>query len=183
MQILPCSPPAYQGGCKLRPVIPLVIFPMVKNHVHLEALRTCHCSRGKERICTMHEGCEHHSWDERWSLIKETKDHLASWWGANTQPALGVLCRTSGFMDHSKDDHPQPVSTPLAHGKVTRTGSVPAEALPYQNKSPSEPLLPAWMPGPVLYGSAIDTTCIFWEKKCDRKAACRYYDNNLFRQR
>uniref|UniRef100_A0A8C0BMB4 Solute carrier organic anion transporter family member n=1 Tax=Buteo japonicus TaxID=224669 RepID=A0A8C0BMB4_9AVES len=29
----------------------------------------------------------------------------------------------------------------------------------------------AWMPGPVLYGSAIDTTCIFWEKKCDRKAA------------
>ncbi|NXG65150.1 SO2B1 protein, partial [Hemiprocne comata] len=41
----------------------------------------------------------------------------------------------------------------------------------------------AWMPGPVLYGSAIDTTCIVWEKKCDRKAACRYYDNNLFRQR
>ncbi|NWH58918.1 SO2B1 protein, partial [Geococcyx californianus] len=41
----------------------------------------------------------------------------------------------------------------------------------------------AWMPGPVLYGSAIDTTCILWEKKCDKKAACRYYDNNLFRQR
>ncbi|NXL38779.1 SO2B1 protein, partial [Glaucidium brasilianum] len=41
----------------------------------------------------------------------------------------------------------------------------------------------AWMPGPVLYGSAIDTTCILWEKKCDRKAACRYYDNNLFRRR
>ncbi|XP_055559062.1 solute carrier organic anion transporter family member 2B1 isoform X3 [Falco biarmicus] len=41
----------------------------------------------------------------------------------------------------------------------------------------------AWMPGPVLYGSAIDTTCILWEKKCDRRAACRYYDNNLFRQR
>ncbi|NWH19720.1 SO2B1 protein, partial [Grus americana] len=41
----------------------------------------------------------------------------------------------------------------------------------------------AWMPGPVLYGSAIDTTCILWEKKCDRNAACRYYDNNLFRQR
>ncbi|KAM9204737.1 solute carrier organic anion transporter family member 2B1 [Mergus octosetaceus] len=41
----------------------------------------------------------------------------------------------------------------------------------------------AWMPGPVLYGSAIDTTCILWEKKCDRNAACRYYDNNLFRHR
>ncbi|NWR36226.1 SO2B1 protein, partial [Tachuris rubrigastra] len=41
----------------------------------------------------------------------------------------------------------------------------------------------AWMPGPILYGSAIDTTCILWEKRCDRKAACRYYDNTLFRQR
>ncbi|NXN97615.1 SO2B1 protein, partial [Rhinopomastus cyanomelas] len=41
----------------------------------------------------------------------------------------------------------------------------------------------AWMPGPVLYGSAIDTTCILWEKQCGRKAACRYYDNTLFRHR
>ncbi|NWV86582.1 SO2B1 protein, partial [Dasyornis broadbenti] len=41
----------------------------------------------------------------------------------------------------------------------------------------------AWMPGPVLYGSAIDTTCILWERRCDRRAACRYYDNSLFRQR
>ncbi|NWS16640.1 SO2B1 protein, partial [Pachyramphus minor] len=41
----------------------------------------------------------------------------------------------------------------------------------------------AWMPGPILYGSAIDTTCILWEKRCDRKAACRYYDNTLFRRR
>ncbi|NWU25161.1 SO2B1 protein, partial [Dyaphorophyia castanea] len=41
----------------------------------------------------------------------------------------------------------------------------------------------AWMPGPVLYGSAIDTTCILWERRCDRRAACRYYDNTLFRHR
>uniref|UniRef100_K7GDH7 Solute carrier organic anion transporter family member n=1 Tax=Pelodiscus sinensis TaxID=13735 RepID=K7GDH7_PELSI len=41
----------------------------------------------------------------------------------------------------------------------------------------------AWMPGPVLYGSAIDTTCILWEKKCKKNAACRYYNNDLFRQR
>ncbi|NWV23921.1 SO2B1 protein, partial [Origma solitaria] len=41
----------------------------------------------------------------------------------------------------------------------------------------------AWMPGPVLYGSAIDTTCVLWERRCDRRAACRYYDNTLFRQR
>ncbi|NXB75258.1 SO2B1 protein, partial [Donacobius atricapilla] len=41
----------------------------------------------------------------------------------------------------------------------------------------------AWMPGPVLYGSAIDTTCLLWERRCERRAACRYYDNTLFRQR
>ncbi|NXU34208.1 SO2B1 protein, partial [Drymodes brunneopygia] len=41
----------------------------------------------------------------------------------------------------------------------------------------------AWMPGPVLYGSAIDTTCMLWESRCDRRAACRYYDNTLFRRR
>ncbi|NXJ19460.1 SO2B1 protein, partial [Dicrurus megarhynchus] len=41
----------------------------------------------------------------------------------------------------------------------------------------------AWMPGPVLYGSAIDTTCILWERRCDRRAACRYYNNTLFRHR
>uniref|UniRef100_H3ABP2 Solute carrier organic anion transporter family member n=1 Tax=Latimeria chalumnae TaxID=7897 RepID=H3ABP2_LATCH len=41
----------------------------------------------------------------------------------------------------------------------------------------------AWMPGPVLYGTVIDTTCISWEKKCDKSAACRYYNNDAFRQR
>uniref|UniRef100_A0A8C9NKF4 Solute carrier organic anion transporter family member n=1 Tax=Serinus canaria TaxID=9135 RepID=A0A8C9NKF4_SERCA len=41
----------------------------------------------------------------------------------------------------------------------------------------------AWMPGPVLYGSAIDTSCVLWERRCERRAACRYYDNTLFRHR
>ncbi|NXM92235.1 SO2B1 protein, partial [Oenanthe oenanthe] len=41
----------------------------------------------------------------------------------------------------------------------------------------------AWMPGPVLYGSAIDTACVLWERRCERRAACRYYDNTLFRHR
>ncbi|XP_072333551.1 solute carrier organic anion transporter family member 2B1-like isoform X2 [Scyliorhinus torazame] len=41
----------------------------------------------------------------------------------------------------------------------------------------------AWLPGPILYGSMIDTTCIRWEKKCNKKAACRYYNLDLFRVR
>ncbi|NWR06516.1 SO2B1 protein, partial [Paradoxornis webbianus] len=41
----------------------------------------------------------------------------------------------------------------------------------------------AWMPGPVLYGSAIDTSCLLWERRCGRRAACWYYDNTRFRHR
>ncbi|XP_053162528.1 solute carrier organic anion transporter family member 2B1 isoform X3 [Hemicordylus capensis] len=41
----------------------------------------------------------------------------------------------------------------------------------------------AWLPAPVLFGSTIDTTCLLWQIKCEKKAACRYYDNTLFRQR
>ncbi|KAL6098258.1 slco2b1 [Pungitius sinensis] len=41
----------------------------------------------------------------------------------------------------------------------------------------------AFMPGPVLYGSVIDTTCILWGKKCGKKTSCQYYDLDRFRQR
>ncbi|XP_010778409.1 solute carrier organic anion transporter family member 2B1-like [Notothenia coriiceps] len=39
------------------------------------------------------------------------------------------------------------------------------------------------MPGPVLYGSVIDSTCILWGRKCDKKTSCQYYDLDRFRQR
>ncbi|XP_068122680.1 solute carrier organic anion transporter family member 2B1 [Hyperolius riggenbachi] len=41
----------------------------------------------------------------------------------------------------------------------------------------------AWLPGPVMFGSMIDSTCILWGKKCGSKAACQYYNNNLLRLR
>ncbi|MEQ2247825.1 hypothetical protein ILYODFUR_013064 [Ilyodon furcidens] len=41
----------------------------------------------------------------------------------------------------------------------------------------------AFMPGPVLYGSVIDTTCIMWGEKCGKKTSCQYYDLDSFRQR
>ncbi|KAG8431381.1 hypothetical protein GDO86_018924 [Hymenochirus boettgeri] len=40
-----------------------------------------------------------------------------------------------------------------------------------------------WLPGPVIFGSMIDSTCILWRKKCGKKTTCLYYDNNLLRQR
>nr|XP_056714796.1 solute carrier organic anion transporter family member 2B1 [Euleptes europaea] len=43
--------------------------------------------------------------------------------------------------------------------------------------------LTAWLPAPVLYGTIIDTTCILWQWKCQRKAACLYYDSTSFRKR
>lgn len=41
----------------------------------------------------------------------------------------------------------------------------------------------AFMPGPVLYGSVIDSTCILWGKKCGRLTSCLYYNLDRFRQR
>lgn len=41
----------------------------------------------------------------------------------------------------------------------------------------------AFMPGPVLYGKVIDTTCLLWGRKCQRNTSCLYYDLDLFRHR
>uniref|UniRef100_A0A8C6WUR9 Solute carrier organic anion transporter family member n=1 Tax=Neogobius melanostomus TaxID=47308 RepID=A0A8C6WUR9_9GOBI len=41
----------------------------------------------------------------------------------------------------------------------------------------------AFMPGPVLYGKVIDTTCLLWGQKCQRNTSCLYYDLDLFRHR
>ncbi|XP_066106144.1 solute carrier organic anion transporter family member 2B1 isoform X2 [Saccopteryx bilineata] len=41
----------------------------------------------------------------------------------------------------------------------------------------------AWMPSPVIHGSAIDTTCVHWARSCGRRAVCRYYDHDLLRNR
>ncbi|XP_067852834.1 solute carrier organic anion transporter family member 2A1-like [Heptranchias perlo] len=40
-----------------------------------------------------------------------------------------------------------------------------------------------WLPGPILFGIIIDSTCIQWEYKCGHTASCQYYDNDLFRIR
>lgn len=41
----------------------------------------------------------------------------------------------------------------------------------------------AWMPSPVIHGSAIDTTCVHWALSCGRRAVCRYYDHDMLRTR
>ncbi|XP_064208843.1 solute carrier organic anion transporter family member 2B1 [Anguilla rostrata] len=41
----------------------------------------------------------------------------------------------------------------------------------------------AFLPAPVIYGSAIDSACILWGKKCKSKTSCLYYDLDMFRQR
>ncbi|CAK6979171.1 solute carrier organic anion transporter family member 2B1 [Scomber scombrus] len=41
----------------------------------------------------------------------------------------------------------------------------------------------AFMPGPVLYGSVIDGTCLTWGKKCGKNTSCLYYNLDRFRQR
>ncbi|XP_063041606.1 solute carrier organic anion transporter family member 2B1 [Engraulis encrasicolus] len=41
----------------------------------------------------------------------------------------------------------------------------------------------AFLPAPVVYGKAIDTTCILWGKRCGKPTACQYYNLDMFRQR
>ncbi|KAB1272410.1 Solute carrier organic anion transporter family member 2B1 [Camelus dromedarius] len=54
---------------------------------------------------------------------------------------------------------------------------------PQGHRSNLAPPPPAWMPSPVIHGSAIDTTCVYWAQSCGRRAVCRYYDHNLLRNR
>nr|XP_055036197.1 solute carrier organic anion transporter family member 2B1 [Misgurnus anguillicaudatus]XP_055036198.1 solute carrier organic anion transporter family member 2B1 [Misgurnus anguillicaudatus] len=41
----------------------------------------------------------------------------------------------------------------------------------------------AFLPAPVLYGRAIDSTCILWGKKCGHTTSCSYYNLDRFRNR
>lgn len=41
----------------------------------------------------------------------------------------------------------------------------------------------AWLPAPALFGTAIDTSCIWWRHVCGKKYSCGYYDNNILRNR
>ncbi|XP_057697904.1 solute carrier organic anion transporter family member 2A1 [Corythoichthys intestinalis] len=41
----------------------------------------------------------------------------------------------------------------------------------------------AWLPAPALFGTAIDTSCIWWKHVCGKKFSCGYYDNDVLRNR
>lgn len=39
----------------------------------------------------------------------------------------------------------------------------------------------AFIPGPILYGAIIDSTCLVWDESCGRKGNCWLYDKQKFR--
>ncbi|CAG5133959.1 unnamed protein product [Candidula unifasciata] len=41
----------------------------------------------------------------------------------------------------------------------------------------------SWFPGPVIFGSLVDSTCILWRTTCGSVGACSLYDIELFRLR
>ncbi len=45
--------------------------------------------------------------------------------------------------------------------------------------SPSSLL--GFIPGPVVFGSLIDSTCLVWQTSCGERGACALYDNHDFR--
>ncbi|KAG9468747.1 hypothetical protein GDO78_022032, partial [Eleutherodactylus coqui] len=79
-------------------------------------------------------------------------------------------------------------------GTLASTSQTPSFMLILRSVNPAEKSLAigiqfmlmrilAWLPGPVMFGSMIDSTCILWGKKCGAKAACQYYNNSLLRLR
>ncbi|XP_066478034.1 solute carrier organic anion transporter family member 2A1 isoform X2 [Tiliqua scincoides] len=41
----------------------------------------------------------------------------------------------------------------------------------------------AWLPAPALFGFLIDTSCIWWWKKCNNNKSCAYYNLDFLRHR
>ena len=39
----------------------------------------------------------------------------------------------------------------------------------------------AFMPGPIIFGLIIDSTCLIWQEECEQKGSCLLYDTNLLR--
>lgn len=39
----------------------------------------------------------------------------------------------------------------------------------------------ALIPGPILYGRIIDSTCLVWTEECGKRGNCQLYDQRLFR--
>lgn len=39
----------------------------------------------------------------------------------------------------------------------------------------------ALIPGPVIFGRIIDSTCVIWGQKCGQRGNCQLYDKDLFR--
>ncbi|XP_044142967.1 solute carrier organic anion transporter family member 2B1 isoform X1 [Bufo gargarizans] len=79
-------------------------------------------------------------------------------------------------------------------GTLASTSQTPSFMLILRSVNPAEKSLAigiqfmllrilAWLPGPVMFGSMIDSTCTLWGKKCGAKAACQYYNTDLLRQR
>lgn len=39
----------------------------------------------------------------------------------------------------------------------------------------------ALIPGPIIYGRIIDSTCLVWTEECGKRGNCQLYDQKLFR--
>ena len=53
--------------------------------------------------------------------------------------------------------------------------------LPCSSLNPLLCMTPGFMPGPIVYGHLIDSTCVFWSDSCASSGYCMVYDNDKFR--
>ncbi|XP_053312599.1 solute carrier organic anion transporter family member 2B1 [Spea bombifrons] len=144
---------------------------------------------GIEYISPCYAGCEQVHFDYKENkVLNYTKCSCVSSPGGDGTAAPGS-CGTACYHLFL----PFMVLSCLA-GALASTSQTPSFMLILRSVNPTEKSLAigiqfmllrilAWLPGPVMFGSMIDSTCVLWGKKCGRKAACLYYDNNLLRQR
>ncbi|XP_075054431.1 solute carrier organic anion transporter family member 2B1-like isoform X2 [Mixophyes fleayi] len=164
-----------------------------------ECSRQCACSKtafnpvcgsdGVEYISPCYAGCEGVNFNYKENkVLNYTRCSCIASQGSGDS-AIPGSCGTSCYSLFM----PFMVLSFLA-GALASTSQTPAVMLILRSVNPADKSLAigiqfmllrllAWLPGPVMFGSMIDSTCIRWGKKCGTKASCQYYDNNLLRQR
>ncbi|KAM4046068.1 solute carrier organic anion transporter family member 2B1 isoform 2-T4 [Anomaloglossus baeobatrachus] len=164
-----------------------------------ECSRNCGCSKsafnpicgadGVEYISPCYAGCQDVSFDYKENKVLNYTECRCVTSPGSGRSATPGSCGTSCYHLFL----PFMVLSCLA-GALASTSQTPSFMLILRSVNPAEKSLAigiqfmllrilAWLPGPVMFGSVIDSTCILWGKKCGAKAACQYYNNNLLRQR
>ncbi|KAK7891868.1 hypothetical protein WMY93_023831 [Mugilogobius chulae] len=144
-------------------------------------------SDGVEYISPCHAGCT--------NFTRDPKTHTKSW-TTQAQPIRALLLLRTKFLGKWGDlcqwgscATPRFVVPKIEFNLYRMCSIFSFLTVPSEEKSFAIGIqfllmrVLAWLPAPALFGTAIDTSCIWWRRMCGRKFSCGYYDNNVLRNR